>query len=175
MSEYRRAYQSGGCYFFTVVTHERRTILTRPDVLERLHAAFRHVREKLPFEIDAMVVLTDHLHSLWRLPEGDHDFSTRWRKIKHYVSTGIGGIDAPLNKRKEKLVWQKRFWEHLIRDEKDWRNHMDYIHYNPVKHGYAPRASDWPHSTFLQAVENNLYHPDWGASEPENVGQMNME
>lgn len=172
MSTYRRAYQPGGYYFFTVVTHERRSILTNPDVLERLRAAFRHVMATQPFVIDAMVVLPDHLHCLWCLPVDDHNFSSRWRMIKHYVSTGL---EAPLNQRKEKLIWQRRFWEHLIRDEEDWRRHMDYIHYNPVKHGYVLRSADWPHSSFLRAVNQNLYPPDWGTYEPENVKQMDME
>ena len=169
---YRRAYQSGGCYFFTVVTHERRQILTQSDVIERLREAFRHVRSTRPFTIDATVVLPDHLHCLWRLPEGDVDFSTRWRLIKHYVSSGI---DVPLNKRNEKLVWQRRFWEHLIRDEEDWRRHMDYIHYNPVKHGYVQRPGDWPHGSYQRAVDEGLYSLDWGTYEPEEVSRIELE
>jgi putative transposase len=172
MSTYRRAYQDGGCYFFTIVTHKRRSLLTNPDVLKRLREAFRHVRTTRPFDIDAAVVLPDHLHCLWRLPPDDDDFPIQWRMIKHYVSVGI---EAPRNKRNEKLIWQRRFWEHLIRDEEDWRRHMDYIHYNPVKHGYVLRPSDSLHSSFQQAVKKNVYAPDWGACEPENVKQMNME
>ncbi len=172
MSTYLRAYQPGGCYFFTVVTHDRRAILTNPAVLERLRNAFRHVQQTRPFTIDAAVVLPDHLHCKWQLPPDDHDFSTRWRTIKHYVSAEI---DAPLNARKEKLVWQRRFWEHLIRNEEDWRRHMDYIHYNPVKHGYLTKVSDWPHSSFHRAVKEGLYPPDWGAFEPESVHRMEVE
>ena len=172
MSTYRRAYHQGGCYFFTVVTHERRSILTKPDVLHRLRKAFRQAKITRPFDIDAVVVLPDHLHFLLCLPPGDDDFPTLLRMIKHYVSIGI---EAPRNKRNEKLVWQRRFWEHLIRDEEDWRRHMDYIHYNPVKHGYVLRPSDWPHSSFQQAVKKNYYTPDWGTTEPDNVKQMNME
>lgn len=172
MSTYRRAYQPGGCYFFTVVTNKRHAILTNPDVLERLRAAFRHVQTTRPFTIEAMVILPDHLHCLWQMPADNHDFSTRWRMIKHYVSIGVG---APINSRKEKLFWQRRFWEHLIRDEEDWRRHMDYIHYNPVKHGYVAKVSDWPHSSFHQAVKEKLYPPDWGGFEPENVKKMDIE
>jgi putative transposase len=172
MSTYRRAYQPGGCYFFTVVTHERRAILTNPDVLERLRAAFHHVQTARSFTIDAIVVLPDHLYCLWHLPEDNHDFSTRWRMIKHYVSTGI---DAPLNDRKEKLFWQRRFWEHLIRDEEDWRRHMDYIHYNSVKHGHVAKVSDWPHSSFHRALKEDLYPLDWGVFEPDNVKKMDIE
>lgn len=172
MSVYRRAYQSGGCYFFTVVTHERLPILTQPDIIERLRAAFRHVRSSRPFTIDALVVLPDHLHCIWHLPEGDDDFSTRWRLIKHYVSSAI---DAPVNKRNEKLVWQRRYWEHLLQDEEDWRRHMDYIHYNPVKHGYVKQPGDWRFGSFQRAQNDGLYPPDWGILEPENVSRMEIE
>ena len=172
MSTYHRAYQPGGCYFFTVVTYNRCAILTNSEVLERVRKAFRRVQATRPFTIDAIVVLPDHLHCIWKLPPDEHDFSTRWRMIKHYVSTGI---DLPLNDRKEKLVWQRRFWEHLIRSEEDWRRHMYYIHYNPVKHGYVAKVSDWPHSSFHRAVKEDLYPPDWGTFEPDNVKKMHIE
>ena len=105
-------------------------------------------------------------------PENDNDFSTRWRLIKRYFSIGI---DNQLNARKEKQVWQRRFWEHLLRDEEDWRRHMDYIHYNPVKHGYAHRPVDWPHSSFMRAVERGYYSADWGAFEPQNITGLQVE
>ena len=94
---------------------------------------------------DAMVILPDHLHMVWRLPGGDTDYSLRWRLIKHYLASGISGST---NRRGEKAVWQQRFWEHAIRDEDDWRNHIDYVHYNPVKHGYVARPGVWPWSSF---------------------------
>ncbi|MDP2853154.1 MAG: transposase [Smithellaceae bacterium] len=172
MGNYRRVYRPGGCYFFTVVTHGRQGILNHPDVLERLRSAFRHVRTTRPFTIDAIVVLPDHLHCLWRLPLNDHDFSIRWRLIKHYVSTGIA---APINYRHEKAFWQRRFWEHLIRNEEDWRRHMDYIHYNPVKHGYTKNVSEWPYSSFRRAVKDGLYAPDWGSRELEELIKIEIE
>ena len=172
MSNYRRAYQSGACYFFTVVTNKRQAILTDSNVLQRLSAAFLHVQKTRPFIIEAIVILPDHIHSLWHLPEDNNDFSICWRMIKHYVSIGV---DAPINDRKEKLFWQRRFWEHLIRDEDDWRRHMDYIHYNPVKHGYVTKVSEWPHSSFHQAVKEKLYPPDWGIFEPDNIRKMDIE
>ncbi len=172
MSTYLRVYHPGGCYFFTVVTHDRRPILTRPDVIERLRIAFRHVQETRPFTIDSIVVLPDHIHCIWQLPPDDHDFSIRWRLIKHYVSIGI---DALLNDRKEKLLWQRRFWEHLIRSEEDWRRHMDYIYYNPVKHGYVKRVTDWSSSSFQLAVKQGLYPQDWGTFEPDSVKKMDIE
>ncbi len=157
---YRRVYQKGGCYFFTVVTHHRRKILTQPDAVARLREAFRHVMQTRPFVLEALVVLPDHLHCLWRLPQDDNDFSTRWMLIKRYFSLGFaGGLDQS----REKNIWQRRFWEHLIRNEEDWKSHMDYIHYNPVKHGYVQLPADWEYSSFHRMVERGLYPADWGS------------
>jgi putative transposase len=172
MSEYRRAYQEGGCCFFTVVTYERRRILEYGENIQRLKKAFRHVMQNYPFTMDSVVVLPDHLHCIWLLPEGDFDFSPRWRLIKRYFSIGIR---APINHRGEKTVWQRRFWEHLIRSEDDWRKHVDYIHYNPVKHGYVPRPADWPYSSFQQAVDRGWYAVDWGEQEPDNIKGLDFE
>lgn len=172
MSNYHRVYQSGGCYFFTVVTHDRHAILNNSAVLNRLRMAFRHVQATRPFTIDAVVILPDHFHCIWQLPPDDHDFSTRLRLIKHFVSSGI---ELPVSERKEKPVWQRRFWEHIIRSETDWRRHMDYIHYNPVKHGYVMRIGDWPYSSFHRAVKEGLYEPDWGIFEPDNIKKMDIE
>jgi REP-associated tyrosine transposase len=116
-----------------------------------------------PFEIGAIVVMPDHVHCIWRLPEGDGDFATRWRLVKRYFSVGF---DAVVNRRDEKRIWQRRYWEHLIRDAEDWRRHMDYIHYNPVKHGYVSAPALWRSSSFRRAVEDGLYPADWGASTP---------
>ncbi len=128
MSRYHRAYISGGVYFFTVVTHDRDPIFINEARVEILRKAFRKVMVDRPFQIDAMVVLPEHLHCLWRMPEGDADFSSRWREIKKAAS---GQIDTATNKHHERLVWQRRFWEHASRDEDDWRKHVDYIHYKP--------------------------------------------
>jgi putative transposase len=134
---YRRLYKPGGQYFFTVVTHQRRPILVAN--IERLRGAFRHVMTVRPFKMDAVVVLPDHLHCIWCLPENDQDFSTRWSIIKRYFSTVIdkSNINPSLENKRERGVWQRRFWEHCLGDEDDWRRHMDYIHFNPVKHGYV--------------------------------------
>lgn len=172
MSVYRRVYQPGGCYFFTLVTHGRRPILTRPENIHRLRAAFRHVAVTRPFEMQAIVVLPDHLHCLWRLPEDDKDFSIRWRLVKRYFSVGL---EAGVNGRREKNVWQRRYWEHCIRDEGDWRCHMDYVHYNPVRHGLVAAPNDWPHSSFRRAVERGWYEPNWGRSEPAEIAGMEFE
>ncbi len=177
MTEYRRAFQQGGCYFFSVVTHQRRPILTRPEILARLREAFIRVNAKMPFTMDAVAILPDHLHCIWQLPENDVDFSGRWQRIKHFVSAGIAAetnIESRKLKR-EKAVWQRRFWEHLIRDEDDWKRHMDYIHYNPVKHGYVLSPADWPHSSFLKSVKRGWYDLNWGASEPAAIQGLSFE
>jgi putative transposase len=166
VSDYRRLYIPGGCCFFTVVTYHRLPVLAQPEHINALREAFRAVKAAHPFEVQAMVVLPDHLHCLWHLPEGDAGFSTRWRDIKNRVSRQI---QTPINSRREKAVWQRRFWEHAIRDQDDWVRHVDYIHWNPVKHGYVPSPGDWPYSSFAQALRKGWYPPDWGRVEPAGI------
>ncbi len=173
--EYRRHYRAGGTYFFTVVTQSRKPILI--DNIERLRAAFSYVRDKYPFEIDAVVVLPDHLHTIWRLPDGDYNYSQRWMLLKRKFSAGFNSRQktcSQLNKR-EKGIWQRRFWEHTIRNEDDWRRHMDYVHYNPVKHGYVDSPAMWPHSSFLHAVRKGWYPYDWGETEPQTTLGLERE
>jgi putative transposase len=155
--QYRRYYQSGARYFFTVVTQNREPILI--DHIERLRAAFRLCLSRYPFEIEAIVVLPDHLHTIWRLPEGDGDFSKRWMVIKRKFSAGlpIGIVSESKTKKREKGIWQRRFWEHCIRNEEDWRRHVDYIHFNPVKHGYVAKPQDWLYSSYNRAVRHGWY------------------
>jgi putative transposase len=119
MSQYRRCYQSGGNYFFTLVTHQRRPIFANPEKVEQLKTAINKVKKKYPFSLNAIVVLPDHLHCIWRLPENDKDFSTRWRLIKRYFSMEMGTL---INHRKEKEVWQRRFWEHIISRWREIKN-----------------------------------------------------
>ena len=172
MSDYRRCYVPGGCYFFTVVTFQRRPLLLAPGAVDLLRQAMRQAMAVRPFAIQAMVVLPDHLHALWQLPVGDVDFSSRWRDIKGHFARGI---DAPVNRRGEKPVWQRRFWEHAIRDAQDWRRHLDYVHFNPVKHGLATCARDWPYSSFLRGVERGWYDLGWGCREPEEIRGWSLE
>jgi putative transposase len=172
MSDYRRARAPGGCYFFTVVTYQRRPLFRDAGEVELLRRAFARAKARRPFSIDAIVVLPDHLHCLWQMPEGDADFSGRWRAIKQFVSRRM---EAPLSERGEKPVWQRRFWEHLIRDEEDWRRHLDYIHYNPVRHGLVDAPEDWPYSSFSTAIEKGWYEPGWGHNEPERLRGMVRE
>jgi len=173
MSDYRRLYAKGGTYFSTLVTHERRPLLCEEKALIRLKAAFRYAMKKYPFRISGLVILPDHLHCIWKLPEHDCDFSVRWNMIKRYFSIGMKG---DVNQRREKNIWQRRFWEHLIRDEKDFKRCLDYIHYNPVKHGYTNRPYDWVYSTFKDNVKKGFYEMDWGSNaEPNGIKKLKLE
>ena len=159
MSEYRRYYQPGANYFFTLVTYERFPFFKYANHVERLKAAIQKIKKTDPFSLNAFVILPDHLHFLWRLPEDDKNFSTRLRLIKRDFSMQI---ITSLNHRQEKRVWQRRFWEHVIRDENDWQKHMDYIHYNPVKHGLVFSPADWKYSSFQYWVDKKVYERKWG-------------
>lgn len=172
MSEYRRLYREQGWYFFTIVTYNRQKILTHPDNVTRLRRSFQYAMNKHTFFIDAIVVLLDHIHCIWRLPHDDDDFSTRWRLVKWHFSLGM---DTLLTERGEKKVWQRRFWEHLLRNEKDWQRHMDYIHHNPVKHRYVQNPKDWRYGSFHDAVKRGFYTIDWGSQEPDSIKEMDLE
>jgi len=179
MSDYRRVYIPGGVYFFTVVTHNRNPILTHQNVRLTLRKAWLNVLQEYPFELIALCLLPDHIHCLWKLPEGDSNYSLRWQKIKGYFSKHINkeefNIQMPSKsklKKRECGVWQRRFWEHAIRDQDDLNNHFDYIHFNPVKHGYVQRPSDWPWSTFHKCLSSGIYEPDWGHMESESVAGL---
>ena len=165
---YRRATAPGATYFFTVVTYQRQKLFHEPEMIAHLRKAFHTVKHHHPFAIEAIVVLPEHLHCIWTLPAGDADFSTRWRLIKarfsricpeHYKCHRTA---SRLHK-KEQAIWQRRFWEHQIRDAQDFAAHIDYIHYNPVHHGLVDRPRDWPYSSFQQFVEQGIYDSDWGA------------
>lgn len=175
MPRYIRAFVPGGTFFFTVATLERRRGLLT-EYIAALRAAFTAERRLHPFVVDAIVVLPDHLHCLWTLPSGDADFSMRWHAIKATFSRAIPRGERLSTRRVakgERGIWQRRFWEHAIRDERDFERHADYIHYNPVKHGYVQRAADWPHSTFRRFVRRGVYAMDWGAG--VDVRGMDLE
>ena len=129
----------------------------------------KKVKTKHPFEIDAIMVLPEHLHCIWTLPPGDADFKTRWGLIKAGFSRDFPKGErrsASRIKRGERGIWQRRFWEHLIRDDENYQRHVDYIHWNPVKHGWVSQVKDWPHSSFHAYVRRYCYAKDWG-SEPD--------
>ena len=172
MSNYKRIYIPGGTYFFTLVTYRRKPVFAEKSNIAALRHAMQKVQIAKRFHIDAIVILPDHLHSIWRLPENDVDYSGRWREIKKATSREINGRS---NRANERPVWQRRFWEHLIQDEEDWRRHMDYIHYNPVKHGLVTRPADWRWSSFQKLVKRGWYEEDWGGVAPPDISGMEFE
>ena len=176
MTDYRRNFLVGGSFFFTVNLAERHLQLLTEHV-DNLRTAFREIRRRHPFTIDAMVVLPDHLHAVWTLPEGDADFATRWRLIKSAFSRNLATSERISDSRAtkgERGIWQRRYWEHTIRDENDFARHIDYIHINPVKHGLVARVSDWPYSSFHRMVKLGVYPEDWAgdvAKQGEDFGE----
>jgi putative transposase len=171
MTNYRRATVRGGTYFFTVTLADRRGALLT-DRVDCLRAAFRYVRTRHPFSIEAVVILPDHLHALWRLPQGDADYQLRWRLIKSVFSRALPGGEARTTSRVakgERGIWQRRYWEHLIRDETDFARHVNYIHFNPVKHGHVAQVADWPFSSFHRYVRSGLLPENWGGGETSDV------
>jgi len=179
MSFYRRLYVSGGTYFFTVVTADRAPIFADCRAVACLGRAMRKVRAKHPFETIASVILPDHLHCLWTLPRGDSDFPRRWQWIKaefteQWIADGGGETARSKSQtdRGERGVWQRRFWEHFIRDEDDSERHFDYIHFNPVKHGLVQHPAEWPNSTFARHVRLGAYPAEWGKVEPRPPSRL---
>jgi putative transposase len=162
MVRYRRNFVPAGTYFFTVILTDRRSNAL-VDHIGALRSAFRAARHARPFAIDAIVILPDHLHAILTLPSNDVDFPGHWRRIKGHFSSAL--IDAGLHLQRrpngDLALWQRRFWEHTIRDETDFARHVDYVHFNPVKHGLAPRVRDWPHSSFHRYVREGLLPDDW--------------
>lgn len=175
MADYRRCYVPGGSFFFTVVTDRRAPILANDGARDRLRAAFRDCLKRWPFQVDALVILPEHLHAIWTLPADDADYSKRWGAIKkHFTQSWLaaGGIEQPCTESRARYrrrgVWQRRFWEHALRDECDYARHFDYLHFNPVKHGLVDSPLAWPYSSFHQWVKRGVYDREWGcvASEP---------
>ncbi len=171
MSRYRRATSAGSCYFFTVVAYRRQPILCNEAIRSALRTAIETVRATRPFVINAWVLLPDHLHCVWTLPDGDANFSSRWMIIKRSVSLACGEdnrcadwMSTSKLKHRESTIWQRRFWEHQIRDENDFARHVDYIHFNPVKHGHVQYAADWPYSTFHRYVRDGVYAHNWAGT-----------
>ncbi|MBA4421325.1 MAG: transposase [Anaerolinea sp.] len=171
MPEYRRARIQGGTYFFTVVTYHRIPILTDEKARSILKNAWMNVMKRFPFWQEAVCLLPEHIHCVWTLPEGDSDYSVRWKEIKRYFTreyqAKYGGLDLPGDsriKRGEGTLWQRRFWEHAIRDQEDLNRHLDYIHFNPVKHSLVKSVSEWPWSSFHRYVKEGYYAGNWGGA-----------
>jgi putative transposase len=190
MPQYRRNHIEGGTYFFTVITYMRQPILDERSI-PIFKEGLKECISKKPFSVEAVAILPDHIHCIWQLPPDDADYSSRWKFIKTFFTKNyfrfldetyqvgkkcrVGGVPteptksnqlikptASMAQKGEKGIWQRRFWEHTIRDERDYRNHCDYIHYNPVKHGLVKYPRDWPHSSFHEFVEKGLYPQSWG-------------
>ena len=164
MPRYRRAKIEGGTFFFTLTPADRSSNVLVLEI-ERLRQAYRLTQERSPFETVAICILPDHLHALWTLPEGDSDFAPRRSYFKAYFSRALPASESRARSKiakREKGIWQRRYWEHLVRDEGDLQRHVDYIHYNPVKHGLVSRVCDWPHSSFHRYVREGLLPADWG-------------
>lgn len=171
MPNYRRFLESGSTYFFTVVTENRAPILCKPEARDALGKAMRECRERWPFQVVATVLLPDHLHAIWSLPRGDAEYPSRWAWIKRsftiaWLASGGEEESTSISRQRNRRrgVWQRRYWEHLVRDEDELGRLCDYIHYNPVKHGLADSPADWPYSTFRRWVRLGTYPEDWGRS-----------
>jgi putative transposase len=173
MPDYRRWYVPGGTYFFTAVTNRRRPFLCESLARRCLRQAIDTVRVDWLFDLVAVVLLPDHFHTVWTLPDGDDRYSLRWRRIKEEFTRAYleaGGQELPPNRsrkrHRERGIWQRRFWEHTVRDEADLKRCVDYVHWNPKKHGHVSNIRDWPWSSFHRFVTLGEYTLDWGAEDP---------
>lgn len=182
MPNYVRWRETGASYFFTVVTYRRRRLFARASARRLLNRAMVECRVRFPFNMFACVLLPDHLHCLSMLPEGDDDFPVRWANIKRRFTQAYlsgGGRELPVSDNRashhERGVWQSRYWEHRIRHEKDWLMHRDYIHLNPVKHGYVDEPRDWPWSSFHRHVRLGWLDPNWPGSSPVALPEVSKE
>jgi len=170
---YRRSNIPGATYFFTVNLADRKSRLLIEQI-EVLRSAIRKTKQSNPFEIIAMVVLPDHLHAVWRLPDGDADFPLRWSLIKTAFSRGLPRterLDLSRRVKRERGIWQRRYWEHQIRDDDDLEKHVAYIHFNPVKHGHATRAADWPYSSIHREIAAGNVNDDWAYFDGGDIGE----
>jgi putative transposase len=161
---YRRSDATGATFFFTVNLADRTSRLLVEQIGE-LRTSFRRVRQAHPFEIVAMVVLPDHIHAVWTMPAGDRDYPMRWSLIKAGFSRALVRTESIRHSRQQKRergIWQRRYWEHQIRNDDDLAKHVDYIHFNPVKHGHVSAPIDWPHSSIHQHIRRGLLLQDWG-------------
>ena len=175
MPNFRRTWLPGGTYFFTVNLLQRHDNDLLIKHIDALRDVVNDVKTRFPFKIHAWVVLPEHLHCIWELPPGDADFATRWRLIKMNFSKALPKeeyLNDARQRRGERGIWQRRYWEHVIRDEADYCAHMDYVHINPLKHGYVTHVRDWPYSTFHRLVQDGTYPMDWAGAMENQVGRV---
>lgn len=162
--KYRRIYRPGGIFFFTLVTSNRIKYFASPENIALLGEGFRYIQKDHPFTMIAHVIMRDHLHAIWQLPDEDEDYSTRWRLLKSFVTR-----EWKKTQMTQIAFWQNRFWEHTIRNQRDLEKHIDYIHYNPVKHGLVEDVAEWKHSSFNDFYDRGEYDQDWGKIEPKEL------
>ncbi|WP_145063411.1 REP-associated tyrosine transposase [Adhaeretor mobilis] len=169
MPNYRRFFVPGGTFFFTLKTERNAPIFSQAPNVKLLGDVFRETKSRWPFEVNAVVLLPDHLHTIWSLPGGDANYSTRWAWLKKEFTKrylDAGGVEQPTSlsrdKNRRRGVWQRRFWEHTCEDVEDFEAHFDYLHWNPVKHGYVECPHQWPHSSFHRWVGQGVYAKLWG-------------
>jgi putative transposase len=181
MPNYRRFRPSGGTFFFTLKTENNAPIFSQKQQVEILSRVFREAKARWPFDVDAVVLLPDHLHAIWSLPAGDDAYSTRWAWLKkeftrRYLATGGAEEKTSQSRQRNRRrgVWQRRFWEHTIGDEDDFYAHFDYIHWNPVKHGYVNCPAEWPHSSFHRWAQLGVYPAKWGCRQepPQSIATL---
>jgi putative transposase len=177
MPDYRRNRVPGATYFFTVNLLNRKSDLLVREI-DALRASIRAAHQAASFHIDAWVVLPDHMHCIWTLPPDDTGYASRWRGVKNRFSKSLPATEyrSPARDRRcERGIWQRRFWEHTIRDEHDYVAHMDYVHFNPVKHGLVTNVTDWPFSTLHRAIKSGLYPTGWigNGSQSWECGERN--
>ena len=173
MVNYRRNFVPGGSYFFTVTLHNRNSGLLIESI-DTLRLAFRNALHKKPCTVDAVVILPEHLHTIWTLPSGDSDYPGRWQAIKSIFSLELKKSRLAIDKNNagDSQIWQRHYWEHTIRDDNDFNRHIDYIHYNPVKHGLVKSATDWPYSSLHRYIRQGVLPPNWGGQIDEmNCGE----
>ncbi len=176
---YRRVRIEGASYFFTVVTFKRQPLLKGDDAVALFMTSLRSVQEAHPFELNAYVILPDHLHMIWTLPDGDSDYPMRWRQIKgaftrSLASKGAEKVSPSRKSKSEHAVWQRRYWEHTISGDADFSVHVEYIHFNPVKHKLVTATRAWPHSSFHNWVARGRYDINWGSDDYE-LGGLTVE
>ena len=172
MPNYRRYYLPGHPVFITNVTFDRKKILTEAENLHLLWDTLFAVKARYEFNLNAYVILPDHFHWIITIPGESLNFSKIMLNFKWNYSMNY----KKLNRQNREIhIWQRGFWDHIIRDEKDYRNHLDYIHWNPVKHGYVENPSEWEWSSFLEFCEKDVYLPEWGKNEPESIKEMHFE
>ncbi|WP_394781436.1 REP-associated tyrosine transposase [Undibacterium sp.] len=170
---YRRSDIPGATYFFTVNLADRKSRLL-VDHIESLRSAIRKTKQSKPFDIIAMVVMPNHLHAIWKLPEDDANFSVRWSMIKNAFSKALPKIELVSDSRlvkRERGIWQRRYWEHQIKDDGDLEKHVNYIHFNPVKHGFVKKAANWPHSSIHREIAVGNMDEDWAFLDDVSINE----